>query len=108
MAKSPHPELAQRINVALDLLGKGSSNEEVIGALIQRYQISKRQAYRYIQQAHTTRRKLPIPEHKVVFTIKLPLSLVARLRQLASSTGKSLSVLVAQALEAFLRRGRHG
>ncbi|MBI1996103.1 MAG: ribbon-helix-helix protein, CopG family [Deltaproteobacteria bacterium] len=51
----------------------------------------------------------PIPERKVVFTVKIPLNLVRALRQIAKSTGDSLSVLVTRALEAFLqKRGGHG
>ncbi|HEX2520605.1 MAG TPA: ribbon-helix-helix protein, CopG family [Terriglobia bacterium] len=51
---------------------------------------------------------MPVPERKGVFTVKLPLSLISRLRQLARSTGASLSALVTQALEAFLKRREHG
>jgi hypothetical protein len=108
MPKSSQIQLAERINLAFDLLGKGSAKEEVVAVLIRRYQVSTRQAHRYIEQAQQTKRKLPIPEQKIVFTVKLPVSLVTRLRRLAGSTGKSLSYLVSQALEAFLSRGRHG
>ena len=108
MAKSPQSQVAQRINTALDLLKRGSSREEALAALVRRYQVSRRQAYRYVEQAQQAKRKLPVPEEKIVFTVKLPVSLVTRLRRLAGSTGKSLSDLVTQALEAFLRRGRHG
>jgi predicted HicB family RNase H-like nuclease len=101
-------ELAQRINATLDLLKVSSSTEQVIVVLRRRYRISKRQAYRYILEAEKTTRKLPVPEAKGVFTVKLPLSLIARLRQLAHSTGASLSALVTQALEAFLKRREHG
>ena len=108
MAKCSQSQLAQRINTALDLLKEGSANAEAVAVLAQRYQVSRRQAHRYVEQAQRTKRKLAVPEEKRVFTVKLPLSLVTRLRQLAGSTGKSLSDLVTQALEAFLRRGRHG
>jgi predicted HicB family RNase H-like nuclease len=108
MARLPNVELAQRINATLDLLRVSSSNDEVIVALRRRYRISKRQAYRYILEAEKTTRRLPVPEVKGVFTVKLPLSLIARLRQRASSTGASLSALVTQALEAFLKRREPG
>ena len=108
MRRSPNSVLAQRINATLDLLKVSFSNDEVIVALRRRYRISKRQAYRYILEAQRTNRKLPVPEHKGVFTVKLPLSLISRVRRLASSTGASLSALVTQALEAFLKRREHG
>lgn len=108
MARSSASQLAQRINTALDLLKEGSSKEEVVDVLVRRYQVSKQQAHRYIEQAQRAKRKLPVPEEKIVFTVKLPVSLTTRLRQLAGMSGKSLSDLVTQALEALLRRGRHG
>ena len=108
MARSSQSQLAQRINAALDLLKQGSSGEEAVAVLARRYRVSKQQAHRYLEQAQRAKRKLPVPEEKIVFTVKLPVSLTTRLRRLAGSTGKSLSDLVTQALEAFLRRGRHG
>ena len=108
MARSSATQLAQRINAALDLLKEGYSNGEVADVLVRRYRVSKQQAHRYIEQAQRAKRKLPVPEQKIVFTVKLPVSLAARLRRLAGSTGKSLSDVVTQALEALLRRGRHG
>lgn len=108
MARSPNVELAQRINATLDLLRVSASKDEVIVVLRRRYRISKRQAYRYVLEAEKTHRKVPVPEAKGVFTVKLPLGLIGRLRQLASSTGASLSTLVTQALETFLKRREHG
>ena len=58
---------------------------------------------------YAVRRMQPIPEPKIVFTVKVPLRLVRALRQMARSTGESLSALVTRALEAFLQnRGGHG
>jgi predicted HicB family RNase H-like nuclease len=108
MRRSPNSVLAQRINATLDYLKVSSTNDEVIVALRRRYRISKRQAYRYILEAQKTHHKLPVPEPKGVFTVKLPLSLISRVRRLASATGASLSALVSQALEAFLKRREHG
>ena len=42
MARSSASQLAQRINNALDLLKEGSSREEVMAVLVQRYQVSRR------------------------------------------------------------------
>ena len=69
MPKSSQVQLAQRINTAFDLLGKGSAKEEVVAVLIRRYQVSTRQAHRYIEQAQQTKRKLPIPEQKVAYCV---------------------------------------
>ena len=104
MTRSPHTKLAERINAALSLLKEGSGTEEVISEIITRFGVSRRQAYRYIQQAQQIESKLPIPEGKVVFTVKLPKSLVCLLRECANFTGESLSSIVAQAIEAYLKR----
>jgi predicted DNA-binding transcriptional regulator YafY len=108
MPRSAEAELAQRINTTIDWLGELPSTEAVIVALIERFRVSRRQAYRYIREAQQREHKRDIPEVKVAFTVKLPLGVVVRLRQLATSTGHSLSALVSEALVAFLKRGRHG
>jgi hypothetical protein len=66
------------------------------------------QAYRYLRRAREARDILPIPERTGVFTVKLPVGLIRRLRELAQSSGETLSGIVARALEAFLKREEHG
>jgi transposase-like protein len=108
MRRSQDSELAERINTAIALLRKGSSGEEAVSEIMGRFGVSRRQAYRYIRQAQSTKRKVPVPEQKVVFTVKLPGSLVSFMRQLSDSTEESLSDLVTQALKTFLRRRGYG
>ena len=50
---------------------------------------------------------MEIPGRKVVFTVKLPVVLARRVRQVARATGQSISSLVSQALSEFLER-HHG
>jgi hypothetical protein len=77
--------------------------------MMRRFRISRRQAYRYVQRAEEARQPMEIPAQKVVFTVKLPEKLAKRIRRFADSSGRTLSAVVAQALEAFLRsRRRHG
>lgn len=107
--RSSHTQLAQRINRALLLLRRLRSSTKAVAALARRYGISERQAVRYVREAQRVGRMQPIPQPKVVFTVKVPLRLVRTLRQMARSTGESLSALVTRALEAFLqKRGGHG
>ncbi len=87
---------------------RASDREEVVSEIMARFGVSRRQAYRYMEEAQKKRRKVPVPERKVVFTVKLPESLVSLIRRLADSTGESLSSLVSQALKAFLRRRGYG
>lgn len=108
MKRSPNSELAERINAAMSLLKEGAGKDEVVSALMNRFGVSRRQAYRYIQDALRIKQRVPIPEEKIVFTVKLPKSLVSSIRLFANTTGNSLSNIVTQALTAFLKRRRHG
>jgi len=108
MIKTPNIEVVQRINAAQVLLKKYTSTAKVGKLLVERYGVSGRQAYRYILQAQRLKSPLPVPEKKVVFTVKLPLNLAYRLRRLARSRGESLSAMLTHALELFLKRVRNG
>ena len=101
-------QIAKHINRALTLLRRLSSPAQAVAALARWHRLSKRQAHRYIQQAQRIKGPIEIPERKMVFTVKLSVGLIARLRRLARSTGESLSLIVTQALEAYLQRGGHG
>jgi hypothetical protein len=95
--------------MALDLLKKNNSPKEVVSSLVAEFDLSTRQAYRYLQQAHRTRKPLALPEPKAVFTVKLPLVVVQRLRQIARGRRQPISDLVTEALEDFLTKRRtHG
>jgi hypothetical protein len=98
----------ERINAVRSLLKGGPGGEEVVSEIMDRFAVSRRQAYRYMKEAEKKKRKVPVPEQKVVFTVKLPESLVSLVRHVADSSGESLSAIVAQALKAFLRRRGYG
>jgi predicted DNA-binding transcriptional regulator YafY len=106
MVRSSTLERARRVNAALALLKQYDSVAKAAAALASQYGISKRQAYRYVQEARVTGKEVPIPEKKIAFTVKLPQGLIQALRQFAKSTGQSLSEIVTEALEAFLYKGR--
>jgi predicted DNA-binding transcriptional regulator YafY len=82
------------------------SLSQAAAVLVRKFGISKRQAYRYLDQARARDGPVPIPDRKVAFTVKLSEGLVEALREHARSKGKRLSEIVAEALGAFLRRGR--
>jgi hypothetical protein len=95
--------------MALDLLKKNNSPKEVVSSLVAEFDLSTRQAYRYLQQAHKTRKPLALPEPKTVFTVKLPLDVIQRVRQIARGRRQSIGDLVTEALEDFLTKRRpHG
>jgi hypothetical protein len=95
--------------MALDLLKKKISSKEVVSSLEVEFDLSARQAYRYLQQAQKTPRPLALPEPKAVFTVKVPKSLIQRVRQIARRRRQPISDLVTQALEDWLTKSKaHG
>ena len=100
--------VARRINGAVILIKKRFSDARIILILMKRYGVSRRQAYRYLREAQTTKKVLPLPEKKIHFTVKLPRALVQRLRQFLRSDDESLSSFVTRAVTFFLQREGHG
>jgi hypothetical protein len=78
---------------------------EVTRMLVGRFGCSARQARRYVDQAAASGR-VAVPEATVVFTVKVPARLAAAVREHAGVSGRTISAVVAQALEEFLTRGR--
>lgn len=99
-------EYARRVNEAMKLLEEGMTSTEVAGQLARRHGVSLRQGWRYVGKASERSEPVEVPEPKVVFTVKLPESLPARVRAAAEAGGRTLSGLVSEALEAWLRRLR--
>src|SRR6266852_156701 len=93
-------EHAERINAA-----SASSAAEAARVLAGRFGCSVRQARRYADQAARSGR-VAVPEATAVFTVKLPVRLAAAVREHARASGRTISAVVAQALEEFLERGR--
>ena len=100
-------ELAKRINRAYALLKKDQPPSQVTEHLMKRYGVSQIQAYRYVQQAKQINGKMVIPEASVVFTVKIPSSLSARIRKFANAQGMTISKVVSAALEDFLAKKDH-
>ena len=97
-------EYAARVNAAADLLAAGVAEAEAARVLAGRFGCSARQARRYVGQAAAGGRAA-VPEPGVVFTVKLPGRLAAAVREHARASGRTISAVVAQALEEFLARG---
>src|SRR5260370_24691082 len=96
---------AGRVNGAAALAGAGVPPAEAARMLAARFTVSARQARRYVDQAAAVGRVL-VPEPGVVFTVKLPGRLAVAVREHAWEPGRTISAVVAQALEAFLAPGR--
>jgi len=106
MGKSSNLERAKRINSARAFINRYDISAKAVSAMIDQYGISKRQAYRYIQEAKIIGKDVPIPDTKIAFTVKLSQNLIQALREHAKDTGKTLSEIVARSLEAFLQNGQ--
>jgi predicted HicB family RNase H-like nuclease len=109
VTKSSEAEQARRVNLTLSLLQQRTSTREVLESLIDQYGLSRRQAYRYLQQAQLATSPVAVPEAKSVFTVKLPGSLIAKVRRQARQQRCSMGVWVERALRLQLEQAKsHG
>src|SRR3954469_5573374 len=90
--------LAERVNAAADLLDAGVPAAQAARELAERFGCSARQAHRYLQRAGRSGR-MAVPPPVAVFTVRLPVPLIARVRAHAAASGRTLSAVVTQALE---------
>lgn len=104
--RAPGEEYAARVNAAAALVAAGVAVVDATGQLAARFGCSQRQARRYVERAAGGPMEVPAPT--TVFTVKLPVGLAARVREHAAGSGRTISSVVAQALEEFLVRGRKG
>jgi hypothetical protein len=96
-------EYAVRVNRAVALLGE-CAPAAAVRALVVEHGLSERQARRYVQAARRSPAGVRVPERAAVFTVRLPESLIARVRGASALSGMSLSATTAQALRAGLER----
>src|SRR5512132_172843 len=106
MPRASEAQKAERLNRARVLLREVEQFSDAVERLAQECSISPRQAYRYLEQAQHLKRPIPPRESKLAFTVKLPRSLIQRVRAYAAATGLSISEVVSRALLALLPRGR--
>jgi hypothetical protein len=109
MARSTRAEKARKLNAARGLLEHRVAFPEAMRRLSRSFELSGRQAYRYLQAASRLDRPVEVAEATVPVTLKLPPRTVELLRKRAKSSGLTMGAIVTNALEAFLRtRKKHG
>ena len=109
MTRSTKAEKARQINAARGLLQRGIALPEAMRRLSGEFDLSERQAYRYLEEASQLDRPVKIPESTVAVTLKLPPRTVELLRKYATSSGLTMGTIVTAAVHAFLRTlKRHG
>ena len=102
MSRSTEAQKAERLNAAHGLLADGQSVAEAALSLSRRFAMSRRQAYRYVEEAQMIGRPVVAAEPTAAVTFKLPPSLVDAVRARAAAEGMTISEMVSRALRAFL------
>ena len=102
MARATKAEKAQLVNAAYRLLGQRTETAEAERRLADEFDVSVRQAYRYLEQAAALSAPVPVVEPTVAVTFKLPVSIVYALRAYARRSGLTLGQILTQALAPFL------
>jgi hypothetical protein len=109
MARSTKAEKAQHLNAARVLLQRHVALPEAVRRLSREFDLSERQAYRYLEKASELDLPVEVPEATVPITLKLPPRTAELLRKYARSSGLTMGAIVTGALHAFLRTlKRHG
>ena len=90
------------MNTAHGLLERHIALPEAVQRLSREFDLSERQAYRYLEEASHLDRPVEVTEATVPITLKLPPSTVRLLRKYARSSGLTIGAIVTRALNAFL------
>jgi len=88
--------------MAIRMLQQQQSSRAILSALMDRRGVSRRQAYRYLLQAQSNLELRPVPEAKVVFTVKLPRRLIQAVRARCHQQRQPISQVVAEVLQQWL------
>jgi hypothetical protein len=108
MTRSTKAEKAQQLNTARGLLHQVAL-PEAVRRLSRKFDLSERQAYRYLEEASQLDGAVEVPEATVPITLKVPPRTAELLRKYARSSGLTIGTIVTGALHAFLRTlKRHG
>ena len=94
---------SERLNAAHRLIAQGIGMAEAAMMLARDYGLSRRQAYRYLEEAQTMARPAPAAEPSMAVTFKLPVSVVRDLRAYAATSELTLGEIVSGAISRFLR-----
>lgn len=109
MSRATKADQSRLLNAAYRLLTQQTDLAVAAQELARQCALSRRQAYRYLEQAASLSAPVPAVEPKVAVTFKLPVGTVRALRAYARRSGITLGQIVTQALTAFLgavrRRG---
>ena len=74
--------------------------------LVNRYGVSRRQAYRYLEEVQELGHLVAVGEVSVPMTIKVPESVAQRLREESRTRGLAIGEIVARAVKDWVARER--
>jgi predicted DNA-binding transcriptional regulator YafY len=102
VTRATKADKARLLNVAYRLLDRQPSVAEAARHLADTCALSRRQAYRYLQEAATLRAPVPAVAPTIAITLKLPVHTVRALRVRARRRGLTIGQIVTEALAALL------
>jgi hypothetical protein len=109
MARSNKADKARQLNAAYKMLVSDIPLSEAMQRLSREFDLSERQAYRYLEEATHLDRPVEVSEATVPITLKLPAGTARLLRAYARSSGLTIGAIVTHAVAAFLStQRRHG
>jgi hypothetical protein len=109
MARSTRADKARQLNAAHAMLQRNIPLPEAMRRLSRAFDLSERQAYRYLEEATHLDRPVEVCEATVPITLKLPAGTARLLRAYARRSGLTMGAIVTRALATFLStRRRHG
>jgi hypothetical protein len=109
MARSTNADKTRQLNAAYAMLLANVPLPEAMQRLSREFDLSERQAYRYLKEATHLSRPVEVSEATVPITLKLPAGTARLLRAYARSSGLTIGAIVTRALAAFLStQRRHG
>jgi hypothetical protein len=109
MGRSTKADKARQLNAARGLLERHMELSEAAQSLASKFGLSRRQAYRYLEEAAQLPHPVEVVEASVPITLKLPPRTVRALRSYARRSGLTMGEIVSRALQAFLGAlRRHG
>jgi hypothetical protein len=109
MARSNKADKARQLNAAYKMLVSDIPLSEAMQRLSREFDLSERQAYRYLEEATHLDRPVEVSEATVPITLKLPAGTARLLRAYARSSGLTIGAIVTHAVATFLStQRRHG
>jgi hypothetical protein len=102
VTRATKADKARLLNVAYRLLDRQTSVADAARHLANTRALSRRQAYRYLQQAAALRAPVPAVAPTAAITLKLPVYIVRALRVQARRRGLTIGQIVTEALAALL------